>query len=71
MRLLMATGRGIAGAARPCKAGDMLCDALARVIAVLLRRLMAAPVHGPAREKARLGQFGLSTSRSVMPGQIA
>ena len=38
--------------------GDMLCDALARVIAVLLRRLFEAPVHGPARKQAHLGQFG-------------
>ncbi len=49
MTLLKATGRGVANGARPIKVGDMLCDVLARVIAVLLRRLMEAPVHGPAR----------------------
>jgi hypothetical protein len=49
----------------------MLCDALARVIAVLLRRFLVAPVHGPARSNARLGQFGCSTFRSLVPGQIA
>ena len=46
----------------------MLCDALARVIAVLLRRLIVAPVHGPALELCVSGN-SVVDPKAGEPGQ--